>query len=341
MKHRLFPALTAAIALSVLPASLSAQTKLHYWNDAETYLQDQASIIFEQSRRVLAAHPPVTDPGDERLLALFSLDALLHDTRLDDGEAFRSYMKSVVEGVAEGVRSPVPAETRVRIFRLYNDGFIVQTPSVTIAIDLIRGGSAQNPFVDAELLRPIVERCDLLLITHSHGDHADAAVAKMFLERGREVIAPEEFWSDLPAPLLVLRGTDGQMASRTIPLPAGSLKVNAWPGAQDNVPNNVYAITTPEGETIMHTGDQSYSPDVGPAFAARGIKTDVLLVQGWMMPMKEFVSAIDPALVVCGHENEMGHTIDHREAWWLTFRRMAGITVPWVAMAWGEEFSRP
>ena len=57
-----------------------------------------------------------------------------------------------------------------------------------------------------------------------------------------------------------------------------------------------------------------------------------------MMPMEKFVSGIQPALVITGHENEMGHTIDHREAYWLTFRRMNGIKVPYVVMAWGESY---
>ncbi len=323
--------LCAAVAGHAQPLNPDGEP-LHYWRQADAYLQDQADVIFRQSYKVLEAHPPTTEPGDERRLALFSLDALLHDVRLDDGAAFRSYMDRVVRGVEAGLKTPFPAGAKVRVFRLYNDGFIVQTPSVTIGIDIIRGGSVQNPFVTAGQLRPLVERCDVMFITHGHGDHADKEVARMFLEAGKEVIVPAELWKDLPAPLRVMRGSEGRSAVETV----GKLRVNAWPGAQGDVLNNVYAITTPEGTTVMHTGDQDYTSDVG----ALGMKVDVLIVQSWMMPMAEFVAGIDPALVVCGHENEMGHTIDHREAWWLTFRRMEGVRVPYVVMAWGEAFAQ-
>lgn len=55
--------------------------------------------------------------------------------------------------------------------------------------------------------------------------------------------------------------------------------------------------------------------------------------------MQKFISAVGPSLVICGHENEMEHSIDHREAYWLTFRRMSGIKVPYIVMAWGESYT--
>jgi L-ascorbate metabolism protein UlaG (beta-lactamase superfamily) len=240
------------------------------------------------------------------------------------------------------MKTPFPADAKVRIFRLYNDGYVVQTPSVTIGIDIIRGGNAEKPYVEAGSLRPLVEMCDVLFITHGHGDHADISVAKMFLEAGREVIAPGTLWKDIPSTLRVIRGGGGSLAMETIELSgktARSLNVAAWPGTQGDTPNNVYAITTPEGTTIMHTGDQDWSSGIAPAFAAAGVKVDMLLVHCWMMPMKEVVDGIAPGLVICGHENEMGHTIDHREAWWLTMRRIKGIDIPFIVTAWGETIS--
>ena len=64
----------------LLTVHLSAQEKLHYWNDTENYLQDQASSAFEKAYQVLAVHPPGTTVCDERKLALLTLGILLHDT---------------------------------------------------------------------------------------------------------------------------------------------------------------------------------------------------------------------------------------------------------------------
>ena len=316
-----------------------AQEKLHYWRDSSAYLQDQASLIFEQAYKVLAAYPPGINVGDERKLALYSLDALLHDTRIDNGTAFLSYMERITGNVAVELQKNKPSGREIRFFRCYNDGFIIQTATATVAIDLIRGGSANSPFVDNALIRSIVDQCDILFISHAHGDHTDNAVIDMFLEQGKQVIVPDNFRKDMPPPFRIIRGTD--MIRETVHLPAKntSLSVSVYPGQQGAMPNNVYLITLPEGKTIMHTGDQDFTTDTGTKISRANLKVDVLLAQCWMMPMHDFVSGFNPALIITGHENEMGHTIDHREAYWLTFRRMAEVKVPYVVMAWGESYT--
>ena len=262
---------------------------------------------------------------------------LLHDTRLDYGTAFISYMESITANLLSELRKTKPTGNEIRIFRFYNHGFIVRTPTVTVGIDLVRGGNAAKPFISDTLMRSVVEQCDILFISHAHGDHADIAVAKMFCEQGKSVIAPNEIWKDMPPQFRILR--ENEMIRESISLPAknASLTVQVYPGSQGNMLNNVYIITLPEGQTIMHTGDQDYSDDL-VAKISNNAKVDVLLVQCWMLPMDKFVSGIKPKLVISGHENEMGHTIDHREAYWLTFRRMTDIKAPFVVMAWGESY---
>ena len=47
-------------------------------------------------------------------------------------------------------------------------------------------------------------------------------------------------------------------------------------------------------------------------------------------------------MIVTGHEDELGHSIDHREAFWLTYYKMEEvykISVPYVIMGWGEGFT--
>jgi L-ascorbate metabolism protein UlaG (beta-lactamase superfamily) len=318
---------------------MQAQEKLHYWWDSAAYLQDQATLIFEQACKVLAAYPPATSIGDERKLALYSLDALLHDTRLDNSSALVSYVESVTGNIADELQKSKPSGSEIRFFRCYNDGFIIQTATVTIAIDLIRGGTDNQPFVNNSLMYTLVEQCDILFITHAHGDHTDSVVMELFLEQGKEVVVPENFRKESPPVLRVLRDTEPIRETIHLPAKNRSFSVYVYPGQQGAVPNNVYVITLPEGQTIMHTGDQDFSDDIGVKLTNAQVKVDVLLVQCWMMPMNEFVRGVNPALIICGHENEMGHTIDHREAYWLTFRRMSEVKVPYVVMAWGEWYT--
>ena len=316
---------------------LSAQERMHYWGDSETFLQDQASLALTNAYKIFAAHPPGTNVSDERKLALISLDILLHDTRLDNGPAFMAYMQTIIGNLLAELQKAKPVGKEMHIFRFYNHGFIIKTSTVTVGIDLVRGARADNPFVSETLMRSVVDQCDILFISHAHRDHADNSVVKMFCEQGKNVIVPEEIWKDMPSQFRVLRGTG--MIRETIRIPAKntSLAVQVYPGQQSPLLNNVYVITLPEGQTIMHTGDQDYSDDL-VAQISKNANVDVLLVQCWMIPMEKFISGIKPALVITGHENEMGHTIDHREAYWLTFNRMAGVKVPYVIMAWGESY---
>jgi L-ascorbate metabolism protein UlaG (beta-lactamase superfamily) len=140
----------------------------------------------------------------------------------------------------------------------------------------------------------------------------------------------------MPPQFRILRGVDVLCESIRLPAKNISVTVGVYPGQQGNLPNNVYIITLPEGQTIVHTGDQDYTEDLVAKVGANNI--DVLLVQCWMMPMEKFVSGIKPALVITGHENEMGHTVDHREAYWLSFKRMSGVNAPYVVMEWGESY---
>jgi L-ascorbate metabolism protein UlaG (beta-lactamase superfamily) len=321
----------SALIATQSSAQLSAHDRLHYWRDSNAYIQDQASIIFKTTSEVLAAYPPAIKVGNERMLALMSLDALLHDSRLDYGKPFLNYVKNGYNNVLTELKKNKPKGKQIRFYRLYNHGFIVQTASVTVGIDLIRGGKADRHFIDDSLMNAIVERCDILFISHAHGDHADMAVAEMFCARNKKVIVPKKFRHDMP--FTVLRGDD--MIGENIRLQTASLKVQVYPGHQGDVLNNVYIITFPEGQTVMHTGDQDYTDDLVTKIGAAS-NIDVLLVHCWMMPMEKFISGVNPKLIICGHENEMEHTIDHREAYWLTFRRMSGVKIPYVVMAWGE-----
>ncbi|MDR0582071.1 MAG: MBL fold metallo-hydrolase [Prevotellaceae bacterium] len=319
---------------------LLAQQPLEYWDNPNEMLQDQAAILFEHTHKVLERNPPSTSANDERKLALFALDALLHDTRLDNGAAFFTYTERMAQTVAEELAKGKPVGNKVRFFRFYNHGFIVQTPSVTVAIDIIRGGghNEEKHFISDSLMQLIIKQCDILFVTHVHGDHADEAVAKMFCEQGKDVIVPIKFWQNSDSHIRPLRGAD--MLKETIRISGKnvSLPVYIFPGHQRDVPNNVYAITTPEGITVMHTGDQSNHDDMKwIANVGDKVKVDVLLAHCWMMPMEESVAGIRPALIITGHENEMGHSIDHREPYWLTFRRLENVKVPYVIMAWGEK----
>ena len=91
--------------------------------------------------------------------------------------------------------------------------------------------------------------------------------------------------------------------------------------------------------SFSQTGDQSNDGDfawIDEVGAKHHV--DVLMPNCWTNDIVRMVRGFDPELVMTGHENEMGHTIDHREPYWLTYQRLRRSTHPMVLMTWGESF---
>lgn len=338
-KH-LFPVFILICCIESTVSPVFAQAPVSYWGNADEMLQVQASLIYEQAYKTLATYPPVTSPCDERKLALFSIDALLHDTRLDNGLAFRQSIEKRHNLVVEQLKNDKPKANEVRIYQLYNHAFIVQTPSVTIGFDMFRGGKTDHPFISESIMQNLVSKCDILMITHEHGDHTDISVVQMFCNQNKIVLAPPGILQNFSQHVKYLRGENVIVEKINIPEKNISLTVRVFPGHQSQMLNNVYAVTTPEGITVMHTGDQYHTEDMKwLSRVADEVKVDVFIVNCWTMDLLKTVEGVKPELIIAGHENEMGHTIDHREPYWLTFERFKDVKTPYITMAWGEFYT--
>lgn len=67
-------------------------------------------------------------------------------------------------------------------------------------------------------------------------------------------------------------------------------------------------------------------------------RVDVLFPNCWTPDIQRMIRGFKPKLVMTGHENEMGHTIDHRESNWLTYTRTKGSISPFILLTWGESY---
>jgi hypothetical protein len=316
------------------------QSPLNYWRNPEGMLQEHAALLFEQAHVILEKYPPLATVGEERKLALLSIDALLHDVRLDHTKAFTDYVEKRFQHVVKKLENETLNKNEIRIHQLYNHGYIIKTPSVTFGFDVIRGGRPQSPFVSDAVIRSLISQCDILFISHEHGDHADKTVAQMFCDQNKNVIIPPGLWENMSPKIKHLRGEGIITEKIDIPAKNTALTVKVFPGHQDAVLNNVYAVTSSEGITVMHTGDQYHTGDMQwISRVSEEVEVDVFLVHCWMPAIEKTIDGIKPKFIIVGHENEMEHTIDHRESYWLAFRCFANVKVPYIVMAWGESFT--
>jgi L-ascorbate metabolism protein UlaG (beta-lactamase superfamily) len=260
---------------------------------------------FDGINRAFDAQPPsATGPNSARDTAITQFDALLwatDATRTTPSDVI-DYYQARMARVATELAQPVTSGFRV--WAMYNHGFIVKTASTTIAFDLVEGKSSFNgPAWTVQLPQALLERIDVLMVSHEHGDHTDLTdrIPAAIKARGGAVLYPQA------GP--VRASTTLPMVGRQSAVVRG-LKVTAHE-VLHNAPTLVYEVTTPEGYRIVHTGDAQTSTSLP---VLEGV--ELLLLNGWinesgsasnLTDMKSSLDKLRPDVMVPGHFEELSH----------------------------------
>ncbi len=295
---------------------------------------------------ILENYPPAMEEHPVRRAALIRMDDILHIRSAPRKPLVCSFYRERLErATGEIERTRVAAG--MRIWKLYNHGFLVRTPSISFAFDIVPGAPGSDLVIPAALLERLVAQSDALFISHLHADHANADVARMFLAQDKPVVVPEGLWTDRPdiASRLIYPKRSTELV-HSVPVRQGRqvLKVVAYPGHQDEaVLNNVHLVTSPEGFTVVQTGDQSGKEGPGGDFdwlahIGRDHHVHVLLPNCWANGLGRMIRGVNPELVITGHENEMSHSVSHREDYTQTYNRLVGSRYPAIVMTWGESY---
>jgi L-ascorbate metabolism protein UlaG (beta-lactamase superfamily) len=318
------------------------------------FITDQAEALLSQASEVFANFPPNWPEPAARRSALMLLDGVLHDVyaprRLPVQLFFKSRIKKAVEEIEK-----TEITNGALIWKLYNHGFVIRTKSVTIGFDLVSGKSSRSEGfpIGEEYMDRLIKQCDVLFISHKHGDHAEERIAQSFIDEGKPVVAPQEVWKNKSINKLITHLERVPHTVQSLPIQGGKqiLKVVVYPGHQgENIENNVPLVITPEGLSFSQMGDQfnfddfEWIDEVGNNHVV-----DVLMPNCWTTDIVRVAKGFNPSLIITGHENEMGHTIDHREPYWLTYQRRegsdrfggsseVGYDTPLILMTWGESY---
>ena len=334
-----FLILLALISSTIIASAQQKSTEpVAFWGKEDAYLLKQASHMFNLVDEALTENPPVVGAPMARKLALYNLDAMLHEVKYDNTEPFCNFIDSRIGKVIEDMKSPV--KRGVKIYKIYNDGFVVRTKSANIAFDVVRGACKGQQLLSDEQVDAIVDKCDVLFLSHNHGDHVDKYVVNRFIEAGKPVIAASEILPDLEG--VTHYRSESKILDKVVKLKSGEeLQVKIFPGHQSPMMCNIYVVTTPDKYTVAHTGDQYDKNDMEwiADIKEKAPKIDALMINCWSYQIADAIKGFDPRYVLSGHENEMGHTIDHREAFWLTFQKLEPVQHDYVVMSWGEWFS--
>jgi L-ascorbate metabolism protein UlaG (beta-lactamase superfamily) len=321
--------------------------------DDNYYLDRQAKVFLDTVTVLLKQFPPTTFPeARERGLAKLLLDAVFHEHFAVYRKPVQQYFRGQVDKVIHELET-IKVENGVRIWKIYDMGFIARTKSVTLAFDLVTGITSSSPefAMSAEQVERLTKQCDALLITHRHPDHADKVMATKFLELGLPVLAPAQVWKEDPISENIIHPERISEKIQQLKLKKSTLEMIVYPGHQmKSIDNNVYLIKTPEGITLAHNGDQINEGDFMVDWEwidkiKDTQKVDVLMTNAWTMDIFRMVKGFNPKLVMPGHEIEMGHTVWDRLPFWgddeylkLNYAELKKSEYPVVVTVWGESY---
>lgn len=318
------------------------------------YLDRQAKVFLDTVQSILKTCPPqpIMEEARERGFAKLLMDAVFHEHyaafRKPPQEFFQARMDKVIyelenTNVNEGAR----------IWKLYNMGFIVRTKSVTLAFDFASGitSGSEDFAIGIEKIDRIVKQCDALFVTHRHQDHGEKRIAQRFIDFGLPVFATEETWKNDPIQNNVINPDRVAHKSKQIDINEKTIDMVVYPGHQmSGIECNVYLITTPEGITVSHLGDQINENDFMIDYewidvVKDNYDVDIMMPSGWTMDIFRIIRGFDPKLVLSSHELELGHTVWDRLPFWgddeyleLTYKDLKASKYPVVVMLWGESY---
>lgn len=331
-----FPALSQTVT--------DPDKKLEWWGNPDGYLNQQAKVTLNLADQALRSTPPSVNDPVIRKMAYLMIDNVSHEEKAPLQPAVQDFFH---HRIAEAVRQIQTEKVKkgAVIWKLYNHAFVVKTPSVTIGFDIQRGMTGSEDFMlSRQLMQELADAIDILFVSHNHDDHTDMVFAKMLLAQNKPVVTQADIWAGSPiyGKIMHPERDANQIQKIALPIKNIELQIVVYPGHQGaDLQNNVYLVYSPEGITFLHTGDQSYAADFSWIdLVGDNHRVDILMINSWSVyPKHRYEKGYRPRLIIPGHENELGHTIDHREPYWLNENRLGNKTdFPWVQMVWGEKY---
>ncbi len=169
------------------------------------FLNNQAEALLSQANEVFSNYPPSWPEPPARRSAFLLMDGVLHDEYAPQRPPVQDFFKTRMKEAIDEIEQTEIIDG-ARIWKLYNHGFLIRTRTVTIGFDLVRGKSVrvEEFSIGNDDMSRLIDQCDVLFISHYHGDHAEDWVAQSFIDQGKPVVAPPALLSHNLHPLKTL-----------------------------------------------------------------------------------------------------------------------------------------
>ncbi len=279
----------------------------------------------EQIKNNLLENPPDSGNSSIRKETILVLDRILLSDSAYTSETVFDFYQSMMQKVT--LELSTYSGNSTTIWMMYNHGFLVKTPKIVFAFDLINGHYGWQASHGWEPLLPdeLVKRIQVLFISHDHIDHADLMLIDRVKANGASVVSPSEDPSI---------GTVLMAANSSTEL--CGLHIDAYDGLHTG-PLRMYHVISPGEVSIFHTGDNSPSRSLPEL---RDVDVLLLNVSKSESGMASSVQKVNSTAMIPGHIQELGHDLATR----MSYQAAYDIRDPSVAakthvMVWGEKYT--
>lgn len=260
-----------------------------------------------------------------------------------------AYARRAALRVLKEAKDAVVRPGTLRAWHVYNMAYVLKGPKHTVLVDFtvspFSADGTQKTWTDAAW-QDLADLGDMLVITHPHGDHMSYPLMAKMREQGKPLVLP-----------CVMTRADGTVyahggnvhvlaSDHADGLEIGGVRFWNFMGAQNSVPCNTYLMEI-DGVRVADNGDNSRKEREWNL--TKCPPADIVISSTWSQ-VTNILQACqatpgfrnDRAIFLPSHENEIMHSVLHRESYRELYESPVRLGCPGFRfprtfpLAWGE-----
>jgi len=258
--------------------------------------------------------------GEEHKKLLRRFNKIAMGENISRSPQLSSFFENRVRKVVQNLKDR-KLEDGIFLYQLYNSGYIIQTPTINLGIDVVSTRHVWDVYwdIDRKLVEDLSDRLQMAFVTQRLPDHLDLDVVNRLISRESLVVVPSGMEN------LCLNGVigfeDGEvrdlysLGRETIPINIEAYRSDYRLQSAGEMDMRMYKITILERLNLLHLGECDYKKMLG---RQRLLLEKLKPIDVCIAPMPvlrnpgdendflEFMRVLDPDVIIPSHLGELG-----------------------------------